>query len=79
MTRTTNPGPRPVRDDGTTDLNTTLGADLLLTERADGSLELYTFDGRDARALGTYADAASAWRAVDALDAEELGDDELAA
>jgi hypothetical protein len=50
--------------------NTTLGADLLLTGRADGSLELYTFDGGEARALGTYPDAAAAWRAIDDLDAE---------
>jgi hypothetical protein len=58
---------------GATDLNNmTLGADLLLTERDDGSLELYTFDGRDARLLGTYADAAAAWRAIDVLETEEL-------
>jgi hypothetical protein len=58
---------------GAVDLkNTTLGADLLLTERDDGSLELYAFDGRDARLLGTYADAASAWRAIDLLETDPL-------
>ena len=64
---------------GAADLtNVTLGGDLLLTERDDGSLELYTFDGRDARLLGIYADAAAAWRAIDAVDTEEL-DAQLAA
>jgi hypothetical protein len=64
---------------GAVDLkDTTLGADLLLTERDDGSLELYTFDGRDARLLGIYADAAAAWRAIDAVDTEEI-DAQLAA
>jgi hypothetical protein len=57
----------------------TVGADLLLNERPDGSLELYTFDGRDARALGTFPDAAAAWRAIDAIDDEALADGELAA
>ena len=58
---------------GAADLqNPTLGADLLLTERDDGSLELYTFDGHDARLLGTYADAAAAWRAIDAVDTAEI-------
>ena len=58
---------------GAVDLkNTTLGDDLMLTERDDGSIELYAFDGRDARLLGTYPDAASAWRAIDLLDTDEL-------
>jgi hypothetical protein len=79
MTPATNSdGLRLAGADRTEFQTTTLGADLLLTEREDGSLELYTFDGRDARALGTYPDAAAAWRAIDALDVEDL-DDELAA
>jgi hypothetical protein len=58
---------------GAADLKSpTLGADLLLTERDDGSLELYTFDGHGARLLGTYPDAAAAWRAVDAVDIAEI-------
>jgi hypothetical protein len=78
MTHTTDPvGPRlPAGEAGSRTM--TLGADLLLSERDDGSLELYTFDGHEARHLGTYADAAAAWRAVDALDADDL-DVELAA
>jgi hypothetical protein len=49
-----------------------LGADLVLTERADRKLVLYTFDGQRARLLGTFDDAASAWRAIDQLDIDEL-------
>ena len=80
MTPATNSiGPRLVTDDTSADPKTTLGADLLLTERADGSLELYTFDGQEARALGTYVDAAAAWRAIDAIDDEAFADGELAA
>jgi hypothetical protein len=49
-----------------------LGADLVLTERADRRLVLHTFDGHRARLLGTFDDAAAAWRAIDALDIDEL-------
>jgi hypothetical protein len=48
-----------------------LGPDLVLTQR-DHRLVLHTFDGRRARLLGTYADAVSAWRAIDRLDVSDL-------
>jgi hypothetical protein len=55
----------------TDEQNITLGDDLLLIVRGDSSYELYSFDGRDARLLGTYPDAAAAWRAIDAIDGDE--------
>lgn len=49
-----------------------LGAGLVLTEREDHKLVLHTFDGQRTRLLGTFDDAAAAWRAIDELDTGQL-------
>jgi hypothetical protein len=69
-------GPRLVGGAGTADAldlgRMTFGVDLLLTESDDHTLVLHTFDGRRARLLGRYKDAAEAWSAIDPLDTAEL-------
>ena len=49
-----------------------VGDGLVLSHDADGRLVLDELAGGRSRRLGSYASAADAWRAIDAID---LGDD----
>jgi hypothetical protein len=49
-----------------------VGDGLALSHDADGRLVLHELAGVRSRRLGSYASAADAWRAIDAID---LGDD----
>ena len=49
-----------------------VGDGLALSHDADGRLVLHELVGARSRRLGSYASAADAWRAIDAID---LGDD----
>ena len=57
---------------GTTKRLSVLGDGLVLSHDADGRLVLDELAGGRSRRLGSYASAADAWRAIDAID---LGDD----
>ena len=57
---------------GTTKRLSVLGDGLVLSHDADGRLVLHELAGVRSRRLGSYASAADAWRAIDAID---LGDD----
>ena len=57
---------------GTTKRLSVLGDGLVLSHDADGRLVLDELAGGRSRRLGSYARAADAWRAIDAID---LGDD----
>ena len=55
----------------TTKRPSVLGDGLALSHDADGRLVLHELAGVRSRRLGSYASAADAWRAIDAID---LGD-----
>jgi hypothetical protein len=57
---------------GTIPRPSVLGDGLALSHDMDGRLVLHEFVGGQSRRLGSYASAADAWRAIDAID---LGDD----
>ncbi|HEX4109730.1 MAG TPA: hypothetical protein VHX88_16460 [Solirubrobacteraceae bacterium] len=47
-----------------------IGEDLLLSAPESGELVLHRVQGGRAERMGVYADAASAWRAIDSIDEE---------
>lgn len=58
--------PRPLHDP------TVLGDGLVLSRDADHGYGLVALCGGRSRSLGTFRDVRDAWRAVDALDLDEL-------
>jgi hypothetical protein len=56
-----------------------VGNGLALTQGRDGRLSIHELSGGTARHLGSYANAADAWRLLDELDLAEVDDLDLAA